>query len=61
MYVYDHSYFARIPYFSRCNRSISLKSEPEFYGDLVYELKKIVGPYNCSAQFIKIVSHYKKD
>ena len=34
--------------------------EPEFYGDLVYELKKIVGSSNFSAQFIKIVSHYKK-
>ena len=34
--------------------------EPEFYGDLVYKLKKIVGSNNFSAQFIKIVSHYKK-
>ena len=35
-------------------------SEPEFYDDLVYELKKIVGSNNFSAQFIKIISHYKK-
>ena len=35
-------------------------SEHEFYGDLVYKLKKIVGSYNFSAQFIKIFSHYKK-
>ena len=34
--------------------------EPDFYGDLVYKLKKIVGSYNFSAQFIKIISHYKK-
>ena len=34
--------------------------EPEFYGDLVYKLKKIVCPNNFSAQFIKIISHYKK-
>ena len=27
--------------------------EPEFYGDLVYKLKKIVGSNNFSAQFIK--------
>ena len=27
-------------------------SEPDFYGDLVYRLKKIVGSYNFSAQFI---------
>ena len=30
-------------------------SKPEFYGDLVYKLKKIVGS-NISAQFIKIIS-----
>ena len=35
-------------------------SEPEFYGDLVYKLKKIVGSYNFSAQFVKIISNYKK-
>ena len=34
--------------------------EPYFYGDLVYKLKKIVGSNNFSAQFIKIISHYKK-
>ena len=34
--------------------------EPEFYGDMVYKLKKIVGSYNFSEQFIKIISHYKK-
>ena len=35
-------------------------SEPEFYGDLVYKLKKIVGSNNFSAQFIKIISHLKR-
>ena len=35
-------------------------SEPEFYGDLVYKLKKIVGSNNFSAQFIRIISNYKK-
>ena len=35
-------------------------SEPEFYGDLLYKLKKIVGSNNFSAQFITIISHYKK-
>ena len=34
-------------------------SEPEFYGDLVYKLK-IVRSDSFSAQFIKIISHYKK-
>ena len=35
-------------------------SNSEFYCDLVYKLKKIVGSDNFSAQFIKIISHYKK-
>ena len=35
-------------------------SEPDFYGDLVYKLNKIVGSNNFSAQFIKIISHYDK-
>ena len=35
-------------------------SEPDFYGDLVYKLKKIVGSNNFSAQFIKIISHYTR-
>ena len=35
-------------------------SEPEFYGDLVYRLKKIIGSTNFSSQFFKIISHYKK-
>ena len=34
--------------------------EPGFYGDLVYKLKKIAGSNNFSAQFIKIIFHYKK-
>ena len=35
-------------------------SEPDFYGDFVHKLKKIVGSNNFSVQFIKINSHYKK-
>ena len=35
-------------------------SEPEFYGDFVYKLKKIVGSNSFTAEFIKINSHYKK-
>ena len=35
-------------------------SKPELYGDLVYKLKKIVDSNNFPAQFIKIISHYKK-
>ena len=33
--------------------------EPDFYCDLVYKLKKIVGSNIFSAQFIKTNSHYK--
>ena len=36
-----------------------LLSEPDFSGYLVYKLKKSVGSNNFSAQFIKIISHYK--
>ena len=42
------------------NLSCAKDSEPYCYGDLVYKLKKIVGSNNFSAQFIKIISHYKK-
>ena len=34
--------------------------EPKFYGDSVYKLKKTVGSNAYSAQFIRIISHYKK-
>ena len=34
--------------------------EHGFYGDSMYKLKKIVGSNNFTAQFIKIISHYKK-
>ena len=32
----------------------------QIYGNPGYQLKKIVGSKNYLAQFIKIVSHYKK-
>ena len=35
-------------------------SEPEFHGDLVYKLEKNMGSHKLLAQFIKIISHYKK-
>ena len=35
-------------------------SEPEFYGDLVYKLKKIVGRNDFSDQFRKIIIRYKR-
>ena len=35
-------------------------SEPIFYGDLVYKLKRIVGKPNLSDQFKKIVKRYRR-
>ena len=47
--------------------SVSLKtllqqgiSEPEFYGDLVYKFRKIVGKSNFSEQFRKLINRYKR-
>ena len=49
------------------NYSVSLKtllqqgiSEPEFYGDLVYRFRKIVGKSNFSEQFRKLINRYKR-
>ena len=36
------------------------KSEPEFYGDLVYRIRKIVGKSNFSEQFRKLINRYKR-
>ena len=36
------------------------RSEPEFYGDLVYKFKKIVGRADFSDQFRKIIVRYKR-
>ena len=61
----NNAYFNHIHFVSKFQ--VGLKSllrqglsEPDFYGDLVYKLKKIVGSNNFSAQFIKRISHYKK-
>ena len=47
--------------------SVSLKtllqqgiSETEFYGDLVYRFRKIVGKSNFSEQFRKLINRYKR-
>ena len=34
--------------------------EPEFYGDLVYRIRKIVGKSNFSEQFRKLINRYKR-
>ena len=35
-------------------------SEPEFYGDLVYKLKKLIGSNDFSFQFRKIITRYRR-
>ena len=35
-------------------------SEPEFYGDLVYRIRKIVGKSNFSEQFRRLINRYKR-
>ena len=35
-------------------------SEPEFYGDLVYKFRKIIGKYDFPYHFKKIIIRYKK-
>ena len=35
-------------------------SEPEFYGDVVYRFRKIVGKFNFSEQFRKLINRYKR-
>ena len=35
-------------------------SEQEFYGDLVYRFRNIMGKSNFSEQFRKLINHYKR-
>ena len=35
-------------------------SEPEFYGDLVYKFRKMIGKNDFSYHFKKIIARYKK-
>ena len=35
-------------------------SEPEFYGDLVYKFRKVIGKNDFPYHFKKIIVHYKK-
>ena len=61
------SKFYRRHYELVCKFNVGLKtrlhqglSEPEFYGDLVYKLKKIVGRADFSDQFKTIIVRYKR-
>ena len=35
-------------------------SEPEFYGDLVYKFKKLLGSSDFSFQFSQIITRYRR-
>ena len=35
-------------------------SEPEFYGELVYKFKKLIGWYDFSFRFRKIITRYRR-
>ena len=43
------------------NTSSTKPSEPEFYGDLVYKFRKIIGTNDLSCHFKKTFVRYKKD
>ena len=57
-------FFRELGYHTRCNCiGLNFPSHVDkvfYFHILVYKLKKIVGSNNFSAQFIKIISHYKK-
>ena len=61
-FKFDRGCYALISKFQLGLKSLLRQGllEPEFYGDLVYKLEKIVGSNNFTAQFIRIISHYKK-
>ena len=52
----DHSFFLHFCY----KLTVFTFIKSSIYGDLVYKLKNIFGSNNFSAQFIKIISHFKK-
>ena len=46
----------------KCSKRLQVKvaQQPEFYGDLVYRCRKIVGKSNFSEQFRKLINLYKR-
>ena len=65
--VLKTSKFYRRHYELISNYNVGLKtllseglSEPEFYGDLVYKFKKLIGSNDFSFQFRKIITRYRR-
>ena len=55
------------PHQCQCKYNVRLKtllseglSEPEFYGDLAYKFKKLIGSKDFSFQFRKIITRYRR-
>ena len=57
-----HQYYELVSKFSVGLKTLLHQglSEPEFYGDVVYKFKKIVGRADFSDQFRKIIVRYKR-
>ena len=55
-------HFELVPKYNTRLRSLLQQglTVPEFYGELVYKFRKIVGKANFSAQFKKIIMGYKR-
>ena len=56
-----HRHSALVEKYNVCLKTLQQQgiSEPEFYGDLVYRFRKIVGKSNFSEQFRKLINRYK--
>ena len=51
---------AQVSIFIRCKYLSEGLLEPEFYGDLVYKFKKLIGSNDFSFQFRKIITRYRR-
>ena len=49
-----------VSYFVAFQENLKCLSEPEFYGDLVYKYKKLIGRNDFSFQFSKIITRYRR-
>ena len=60
---FDHRHSALVEKYNVSVKTLLQQgiSEPEFYGDLVYIFRKIVGKSNFSEQFRKLINRYKRN
>ena len=59
---FNRRHYELIPKFNVGLKTLLNKglSEPEFYGDLVYKFKKLIGSNDFSFQFRKIITRYRR-